>query len=154
MDRRRAAWLALGRGPAAASLCFFSRAAVHTDTRLHVRLVSPNSVPRATHPTHPPTSFLNKLLGMRLEDQDLLFSYFAASMDKARQGTHCNAALLLFSRAVRGTAWEQGASRLPLPQLLICAPPLLPRRSSPHIERWDSWTWVRRNFKDQKGEWM
>lgn len=29
-------------------------------------------------------SFLNKLLGMRLEDQELLFSYFATSMDKAR----------------------------------------------------------------------
>lgn len=34
-------------------------------------------------PLVPLPSFLNKLLGMRLEDQELLFSYFAASMDKA-----------------------------------------------------------------------
>lgn len=33
-------------------------------------------------PSLPPHSFLNKLLGMRLEDQKLVFEYFAGALDK------------------------------------------------------------------------
>ncbi len=66
---------------------------IGTSTMQSVVCALPHPTLSRVPPTHPPpTSFLNKLLGMRLEDQDLLFSYFAASMDKARTRMHCSAA--------------------------------------------------------------